>query len=290
MSKIYSKLFDFFHIGDDFPTIIMGVINLSPESFYKRSVYENSNDLEQVSLEMIKNGAKILDLGARSTAPWSEVISTQEEINRIIPAMEKICSIIPDDIIVSIDTQYREVAEPCYEIANKFKKKALINDVSCLKTDPKLENFIIDQNLPIILMASKNIPGDCLTIIEIINEFETIIKKLQSRGYDDNQIILDPGIGRWVEEKTHIYDLKIINNLTQLRKLQKPILIAISRKSFIGSTLNPDDPPKPQYRYDGTLSATAIAVFNGAHIVRTHDVNRQLFDIVKIAEEIRRNK
>ena len=290
MSKIYSKLFDFFQIGDDFPTIIMGVINLSPESFYKGSVYENLNDLEQVSLEMIKNGAKILDLGARSTAPWSEVISIQEEINRIIPAMEKLCKIIPDDIIVSIDTQYREVAEPCYEIANKFKKKVLINDVSCLKTDLTLEDFIIDQNLPVILMASKNIPGDCLTITEIINEFENIIKKLQARGYDDNKIILDPGIGRWVEEKTHIYDLKIINNLTQLRKLQKPILIAISRKSFIGSTLNPNDPPKPQYRYDGTLSATAIAVFKGAHIVRTHDVNRQLFDIVKIAEEIRRNK
>ena len=238
MSKIYSKLFDFLEIGDDYPTIIMGVLNLSPESFYKESVYDNLNDLEQVSLEMIKNGAKMLDLGARSTAPWSRKITIQEEINRIIPAMEFLCKIIPDDIILSIDTQYREVVEPCYEIAIKSNKKVILNDVSCLKTDPTLGVFIVDQDLPIILMASKNIPGDCLTITEIVKEFELTIKNLQSLGYSENLIILDPGIGHWIKEKTHINDLKIINNLNQLRKLHKPILVAISRKSFIGSTLN----------------------------------------------------
>ncbi len=290
MSKIYSKLFDFLEIGDDYPTIIMGVLNLSPESFYKGSVYNNLNDLEQVSLEMIKNGAKMLDLGARSTAPWSRKITIQEEINRVIPAMEFLCKIIPDDIILSIDTQYREVAEPCYEIAVKSNKKVILNDVSCLKTDPTLAVFIVDKDLPIILMASKKIPGDCLTITEIIKEFELTIKNLQSIGYNENLIILDPGIGHWIKEKTYIYDLKIINNLNQLRKLQKPILVAISRKSFIGSTLNLKDPLKPEDRYNGTLSATAIAVFNGAHIVRTHDINNQLLEITKIAEEIRRNK
>ncbi|MFX0187007.1 MAG: dihydropteroate synthase [Candidatus Hodarchaeota archaeon] len=290
MSKIYLKLFDFLEIGDDYPTIIMGVLNLSPESFYQGSVYDNLNDLEQISLKMIKNGAKMLDLGARSTAPWSRKITIQEEINRIIPAMELLCKIIPDDIILSIDTQYRKVAEPCYEIAIKSNKKIILNDVSCLKTDPTLGVFIVDQNLPIILMASKNIPGDCLTITEIIKEFELTIKNLQSIGYNENLVILDPGIGHWIKEKTHIYDLKIINNLNQLRKLQKPILVAISRKSFIGSTLNLKDPLKPEDRYNGTLSATAIAVFNGVHIVRTHDINNQLLEIVKIAEEIRRNK
>ena len=289
MNKIYSKLFDFLEIGDDYQTIIMGVLNLSPESFYKESVYDNLNDLEQVSLEMIKNGAKMLDLGARSTAPWSRKITIQEEINRIIPAMEFLCKIIPDDIILSIDTQYREVAEPCCEIAIKTNKKLILNDVSCLKTDPTLGVFIVDQDLPIILMASKNIPGDCLTITEIVKEFELTIKNLQSLGYNENLIILDPGIGHWIKEKTHIHDLKIINNLNQLRKLQKPILVAISRKSFIGSTLNLEDPLKPEDRYNGTLSATAIAVFNGAHIVRTHDINSQLLEIVKIAEEIRKN-
>ena len=290
MSAIYSKLFDFMEIGDNFPTIIMGVLNLSPESFYKGSIYDELNDLEQISLKMVKNGAKILDLGARSTAPWSKKISIQEEIDRIVPAMEIICRNVPNDVVLSIDTQYKEVAQKAYDIALEFnKKEIMINDVSCLKTDPELEDFIIENDLPIILMASKKIPGDCLTMDEIVREFKKTIEKLKSKGYNDDLIILDPGIGRWIEEKTPNYDLKIINNLNQLKNLKKPILIAISRKSFIGATLDPEDPPKPEDRYNGTLSATAIAVFNGAHIVRTHDVNKQLFEIVKIAEEIRRN-
>jgi dihydropteroate synthase len=251
MSAIHSKLFDFLDIGDNYPTIIMGVLNLSPESFYKGSV---------------------------------------EEINRIGPAMEVICKKIPKNVIISVDTQYKDVAQEAYDIALKYnKKEIIINDVSCLKTDSGLVDFIIEYDLPIILMASKKDPGDLLTIEKIIEEFKKTIKELKSKGYDENKIILDPGIGHWVKKKTHTYDLKIINNLNQLRILNKPILVAISRKSFIGGTLNPEDPPKPEDRYNGTLSATAIAVFNGAHIVRTHDVNNQLFEIVKIAEKIRNN-
>lgn len=286
-NKIYSRLFNILEIGDDFSTIIMGVINLSPESFYKGSVYDNLDKLENITNEMIKNGAKMLDLGARSTAPWSEKITVEEELNRIIPSIELICKIIPENIIISIDTQYREIAMQCYEIAKRFEKKIIINDVSCLKTDNTLENFIIEKEIPIILMASKETPGDLCTIDEIIREFKITIKRLQSKGYNGSNIILDPGIGHWIEKKTHIKDLSIIHNLNKLKQLSKPILIAISRKSFIGTTLNI---PEPEKRYNGTLSATAIAVFNGAHIVRTHDVNKQLLEIVKIAEEIRRNK
>lgn len=290
MSAIYSKLFDSIEIGDNHPTIIMGVLNLSPESFYKGSVYNNLNDLVQVSSEMIKNGAKMLDLGARSTAPWSEKISIKEEIDRLVPAMEIVCKNVPKDVVLSIDTQYKEVAQKAYDIAIDLnKKEIIINDVSCLKTDLGLEDFVIENNLPIILMASKKIPGDCLTMDETINEFQNTIQNLKSKGYTDDLIILDPGIGRWIEEKTPNYDLKLINNLNKLRILNKPILMAISRKSFIAATLDHENPPRPEDRYNGTLSATAIAVFNGAHIVRTHDVNKQLCDIVKIAEEIRRN-
>jgi len=287
MKNLYLNLFDTLEIGDDFPTVIMGVLNLSPESFYQGSVYSNTNALENATIEMINNGAKMLDLGARSTAPWSQKITTEEEINRLSSAMESVCNIIPDDIIISVDTQYSEVAQVAYDISLKQKKKIIINDVSCLKTDPSLQDFIIEHNLPIILMASKKIPGDLCTITEIIQEFEKTIKKLQSQGYNANQIILDPGIGKWVKEKVHTYDLKIIGNLKKLRILEKPILVAISRKSFIGTTLNL---PDPEDRLSGTLSSTAIAVYNGAHIVRTHDVDKQLFEMVKMAEEIRRNQ
>lgn len=287
MIKIYSKLFDFLDIGDDFPTVIIGVINLSPESFYKDSVYREPEMIRGAALNMINNGAQILDIGGRSTAPWSDKISIEEEVKRMKIAMDIVCKIIPENIIISVDTQYREVAESAFNIASKEKRKIIINDVSCLKTDPSLAEFILAKDLPIIIMASKKVPGDLCTIDEIIEEFNNTIKNLKKKGYDENKIILDPGIGHWIEKKSHIYDLKIIGNLQKLKKLNKPILVAISRKSFIGTILNI---PNPEDRFYGTLSATAIAVFNGAHLVRTHDVNNQLIEIVKMAEEIRKNK
>ena len=277
------KLYNTLEIGDDFPTVIMGVLNLSPESFYQGSVYSDADSQEKATLDMINNGAKILDLGARSTAPWSEKITLEQEINRLKPSMEKICKIIPKDIIISVDTQYSEVARAAYNLSLKYKRNMIINDVSCLKTDPSFQDFIIKYDIPVILMASKKIPGDLCTIEEIYKEFINTIKNLKKKGYDENKIILDPGIGHWIEKKTHTYDLKIIGNLCKLRELNKPILVAISRKSFIGTTLNI---PEPEKRLNGTLAATAIAIYNGAHIVRTHDVTQQLFEFVKMSKAI----
>jgi len=287
MNEIYAKFFNFLEIGDNYPTIVMGVLNLSPESFYKGSVYDNERKIEFATKSMIENGAVILDLGARSTAPWSEKITIEEEINRMETAMNIVCKIIPNNIILSIDTQYRRVAERSLEISVKFKKRIIINDVSCLKTDPSLGDFVTENKLPIILMASKEVPGDLLTIPEIIQEFERTIELLERKGYDGKKIILDPGIGRWVDKKTPEFDLKIIGNLDKLRSLNKPILVAISRKSFIGTTLNITEPEK---RLNGTLSATTVAVYKGVHIIRTHDVNQQLMEIIKMAEEIRKNE
>ena len=287
MKEIYSKFFDSIEIGDACPTVIMGVLNLSPESFYKGSVYEDQGTLQEAAQEMILNGAKMLDLGARSTAPWSKKISVEEELDRILPAMDAVCSIIPRDVIITIDTQYAKVADKALDISQQYNRNAMINDVSCLKTDPNLADLVIERDIPIILMASKKIPGDLCTIDEIMEEFNLTIKMLKAKGYDENKIILDPGIGHWIEKKTHEYDLKIINNLNMLKNLNKPILVAISRKSFIGTTLNL---PEPEKRLNGSLSATAIAVYNGAHVVRTHDVNDQLLEIVKMAEELRRNQ
>jgi dihydropteroate synthase len=287
MNEIYAKFFKFLEIGDNYPTIIMGVLNLSPESFYKDSVYDNAKKLEFATKNMINNGAAILDLGARSTAPWSKKITIEEEINRMESAMNVICKVIPDNIILSIDTQYRRVAQSALEISAKFKKKIIINDVSCLKTDHGLGDFVVNNDLPIILMASKEVPGDLLTTEEIRHEFNKTIEILEHKGYDGKKIIIDPGIGRWVDKKTAEFDLKIIGNLDKLRSLNKPILVAISRKSFIGTTLNITEPEK---RLNGSLSATAIAIYKGAHIIRTHDVNQQLTEIIKIAEEIRKNE
>lgn len=284
MKDIYMNLYDILEIGDRYPTVIMGVLNLSPESFYKGSVYTDSKKLQNATLDMITNGAKILDLGARSTAPWSQKITVEEEIDRLKWAMKGICEIIPEDIIISVDTQFSKVAQVAYNISLEYERKIIINDVSCLKADPSLQDFIVKNSLPVILMASKRVPGDLCTINEIIDEFEKTIEQLKSNGFNEKYIILDPGIGKWVKKKVYTYDLRLIHNLPKLRVLNKPILVAISRKSFIGTALNL---PDPKDRLNGTLSSTAIAVYNGAHIIRTHDVNNQLFEMVKIAEEIR---
>ncbi|MHA1689895.1 MAG: dihydropteroate synthase [Promethearchaeota archaeon] len=287
MNKIHVKLFDCLELGDDVPTVVMGVINLSPESFYKNSVLTNPEDLKNAINTMIKNGAKILDIGARSTAPWSEKITIKEEIARIIPALEITCEQVPKNILISIDTQFKDVAQKAYEIISNHERKMIINDVSCFKTDADLMNFILKTKIPTIIMASKNYPGDLLEMKDIIAEFKKILKKLKNKRYDTNKIILDPGIGHWVEKKIYTFDLKIINELPRLKRLKKPILVAISRKSFIGEILQL---PDPRDRLNGTLSATAIAVYNGAHIIRTHDVNSQLFEIINVAEHLRRTK
>jgi dihydropteroate synthase len=286
-SSIHTKLFNSLEIGDAHPTVIMGVINLSPESFYKGSIYQDLDEIKNAAKEMISNGAQMLDIGARSTAPWSKKITIQQEKERITPAIEAIAENIKEETILSIDTQYREVAEEAYTIANKFNIPIIINDVSCLKTDPSLTEFILTNNIPIILMASKVIPGDICTVDEIIEELEATMKMLGAKGYNGNNIIIDPGIGHWIEEKTYQYDLQIIDRLQDLRILQKPILVALSRKSFIGRVLNIEDPEK---RLAGTLAGTAIAVYNGTHIIRTHDVNKEILNIITMAEAIRKEE
>jgi dihydropteroate synthase len=287
MNKIESVLFDNFIIGDNSPTLIMGVLNLSPESFYKSSIYETFESIREAALKMISSGALILDVGARSTAPKSPAISVDEERNRLEPILEKLCEILPDNLLLSVDTQYARIAQAAYRIASRYNKRMILNDVSGLTTDPDLINFITKNNIPLILMASKDKPGDLLTIDEIIQQLRSKIQLLNDRGYDEKKIIIDPGIGHWVKDKTYQYDLKIIANLEKLRTLQKPILIALSRKSFIGEVL---EIPDPEDRLMGSLCATAVSVFNGAHIVRTHDVNKKLKDIVKMAEAIRRSR
>lgn len=284
MNTISTKLFDYLKIGDKVPTIVMGVLNLSPESFYKSSVYESVSKIEHAAILMINGGAKVLDIGARSTAPGSISISVEEEIKRLVNPLEAVCKIIPDKIIISIDTQHSEVAKKAYEITQQYKKNMIVNDVSCFKTDPDLQEFVIEKDLPVILMASREIPGDILTIDEIIYEFQHTIDQLKDRGYSLKNVILDPGIGHWVEEKTFKYDLKIIDDLDKLRTLNLPILVAISRKSFLGTLLNK---PNPEERLNGTLAATAIAVYKGIHIVRTHDVDEKLLEFIRTADAIR---
>ncbi|MBN1411490.1 MAG: dihydropteroate synthase [Spirochaetales bacterium] len=274
-------------IGDGAPVRIMGICNLSRESFYKGSVVEPENVVDQCR-KMIEGGASLLDIGGRSTAPQAAPISVEEEEKRVLKALNEIFNNMEiKDTIVSIDTQYKKVADAAFSVFKKQGCEAsfVLNDVSSLTTDPELADWITDVDKPVILMASHSRPGDPLGMESTLEALEKSIKRLDKKGYKcDERIIVDPAIGRWVPEKIPSYDTEIIRDLKRLRSLGKPVLAGISRKSFIGYLVNQ---PDPENRFFGTLSATAVAVFNGAHIIRTHDVTASTCDVITTAAALR---
>ncbi|MFX1294153.1 MAG: dihydropteroate synthase [Promethearchaeota archaeon] len=263
-------------IGDRHPVRIMGIINLSPESFYKGSVFLKKDEIVQNAQKMINEGCEILDVGGRSTAPGVEPISVQTEKERVLPIIKALLD--ETSILISVDTQYAEVADDALRLGCH-----IVNDVSGLQTDPTLVEPIKEFNCPLIIMATEKYPGDRLTMSEIRDALNKSISYATENGINPKNIIIDPGIGRWVPTKLYQYNLKIINQLDQLQEFRKPILVGISRKSFIGDILQK---PNPADRLIGSLAATAIAVYNGAHIIRTHDVSATR-DVVRISEALR---
>jgi dihydropteroate synthase len=263
-------------IGDTQPVRLMGVINLSPESFYEESVFLKPEEVLAKAKEMIAQGCDILDIGGRSTAPGVQPISVSTEKERVLPVLKALLDSITTPI--SLDTQFAAVAGEALRLGCH-----IINDVSGLNADPEMSSLLGEYDCPIILMATQKVPGDCLTMPEIIEALNKSIGIASKHGIETNRIIVDPGIGKWISTKLPEYNLTIINQLQDLRKLEKPILIGVSRKSFIGDILQK---PQPADRLIGSLAATAIAVYNGAHIVRTHDVGTTR-DIIKIAESLR---
>lgn len=260
-------------VGDHQPVRVMGVINLSKESFYKNSVVP-SEYVREAAMRMVDEGADLIDIGARSTWPLAARISKDDERSRLIPAVRALADI---PVPVSVDTMFSDIAEEALDAGAK-----IINDVSGFTADKKMINVSVKYSCPVILMASNNVPGDPIGMNATIEALRNIITRAENSGISPESIIIDPAVGKWTPEKLPIYDYETIDNIARLRIFKKPILTAISRKSFIGDTLN-----KPAHeRLYGSLAATAIAVRNGAHIIRTHDVAPTL-DAVRVAEAAR---
>jgi dihydropteroate synthase len=265
-------------IGDEHPVRLMGVINLSRESFYKGSVV-STDSLLSVAQKMIDDGANILDIGARSTWPLANpAISRDEELQRLIPALD----ILKDnvDVPISVDTVYSNIAD---EALNHGAD--IINDVSGFTIDEKMLNVMKEYDCPAVVMASDKLPGDPIGMDAIMDSLAKIIAKAESKGADTDKLILDPAIGKWVAEKDPIFDFETIEQFESLRVFQKPILAAISRKSCIDAVLH-----KPaNERLYGSLAATAIVVQKGAHIIRTHDIS-ETKDVVEVARAMRKRQ
>ncbi len=260
-------------IGDLYPARLMGVINLSEESFYKGSIVR-AEHVAEAAVKMVEGGADMLDIGARSTAPGVNSISIEEEEKRLLPALKDVLGAV--DVPVSVDTQYAGIAEKALRLGAH-----IINDISGLKTDSNMASIVSDFDVPVVLMASKKKPGDCLTFQDIKTALSESITLAEKSGID--KIIIDPGIGRWVPEKTYEFNLAIVSDFERFRALGKPVLAAISRKSFIGDVLGIENPAD---RLAGTLACTAIAVYKGAHIIRTHDIEETM-GIIRMSESIK---
>ena len=261
-------------VGDSHPVRLMGIINLSRESFYQGSV-AGPHEALSLATAMQEQGADMIDLGGVSTAPGSPPISEAVERERLFPALKDILDNL--DISVSIDTKRSSIASDALS-----RGAACINDVSGL-SDPNMAACVAEYDASLIIMASRQRAGDLLQINEIIALLGERVRAAAKAGVSPTKISVDPGIGKWIPEKTPAHDLAILDGLLRLRALERPVVAAISRKSFIGECLHK---PDPFQRLAGTLAATAIAVYLGAHIVRTHDIAASL-DTIAMAKAIR---
>jgi len=261
-------------VGDSQSVRLMGIINLSRESFYQGSV-AGPHEALSLATAMQEQGADMIDLGGVSTAPGSPPISEAVERERLFPALEDILDNL--DITVSIDTQ-----RSCIAAKALSRGAACINDVSGL-SDPNMAATVAEYDGSLIIMASRQRAGDLLQISEIIALLGERVRAAAQAGVCPAKISVDPGIGKWIPEKAPAHDLAILDGMFRLRALERPVVAAISRKSFIGECINK---PYPSQRLAGTLAATAIAVYLGAHIVRTHDIAASL-DTIAMAKAIR---
>ncbi|MFW9928301.1 MAG: dihydropteroate synthase [Candidatus Thorarchaeota archaeon] len=268
-------------IGPGAPVRLMGVLNLSPESFYKESVVQSYEHIKNRINRFIHEGAEILDLGPKSTAPVDiygkpTYITPEEEILRLKIPLE-VLNEIKSEVLISIDTQSPVVANYCIN-----QGATIINDISGFH-DPKMAEIVSSHQVGAVIMATKEKPGDVYTLNDIRNALTNSVSIAEDKGVDLNKLILDPGIGGWVSSRHYSHDYEIIKQLEKIRIRELPILVAISRKSFIGAVLA----APPEDRLYGSLAATAIAVLNGANIIRTHDL-KPTKDAVKIAEKLRK--
>lgn len=261
-------------------TYIMGVLNVTPDSFFDGGKYINTEKAVVHGLNLIEQGADILDIGGESTRPGALPVGTDEELKRVIPVIEEISK--RAKIPISIDTYKAKVAEEAINAG-----ASIINDISGLNFDPQMPYVAAKYKTPVIIMHIKGTPQDMqknphydALIPEIIEYLRAAIIKAKETGVEEDKIIIDPGIGFG---KLPEHNLEIIKNLKEFNLLSKPILIGVSRKSFIGKIL--DDAP-PERRLEGTAAAVAVSIINGANIVRVHDVD-YISKVVKVVDSIK---
>ena len=275
-------------------TYVMGILNVTPDSFSGDGILVSGRALGEVESAVIqaagflRNGADILDVGGESTRPGSQPINAEEENARVIPVIEAIRKEFPDALI-SVDTYKAKVAEAAFQAGAQ-----ILNDVWALRADPKLASVAASSGVPVILMHNRSNPASVEVrqqlgnayigstyedlIDDVKRELLTSVELAVKAGIDATRIILDPGIGFG---KTREHNLELINRLDEICTLGYPVLLGPSRKSFIGFTL---DLPADQ-RVEGTAATVAVGIARGADIIRVHDV-KEMARVAKMTDAI----
>jgi len=239
-------------------TLIMGILNVTPDSFSDGGKYNNTDRAVAHARQMISDGADILDIGGESTRPGHERISDEEEISRVVPAIRAISKEV--QVPISIDTYKSKVAKSAVEAG-----AAIINDIWGAKVDPEIADVAAETGVPIILMHNRNDRNYSNFIRDVLNDLYESITIAKKAGVNDDQIILDPGIGFAKDLREN---LEMMRHLDTLVSLGYPVLLGTSKKSMIGGVL---DLPVSE-RTEGTGATVCYGIQKGCQIVRIHDV------------------
>ena len=263
-------------------TRFMGIINISEDSFYKNSRCHSIDEVFLAADKMISEGADFLDVGAESTRPGSKPIAEEEEIGKLIPVISELAKKV--DVPISVDTYKPKVAQEALQAGAK-----IVNDITGLQKSQEMADIISKVNGGVIIMHMQGTP---LTMQQkpkyenVVNNVKKFLGKSieisEAAGICPDQVAIDPGIGFGKSPKQNF---EILNNLEHFIGLKKPVLLGVSRKSFIGNVLN----LPPEERLEGSLAASIIGVYKGCSILRTHDVSASR-KAVKVAEAIIQEK
>ncbi|MCH7993217.1 MAG: dihydropteroate synthase [Planctomycetes bacterium] len=248
------------------PPVIMGILNVTPDSFSDVGRSLQLDIAVEYALDMVRSGAAIIDVGGESTRPGSQPVPPDEQIKRTVPVIEKILK--ETDIPISIDTTNSTVAEAAIDAG-----AVIINDISALRNDPQMADLAARQHAAVILMHMQGNPAAMQKKPTYTNVLKEVIAFLAKRikfaldaGISPNSLVIDPGIGFG---KTVDHNLMLIREISQFHHLKTPLMVGLSKKSFIGKILDLDQPAD---RLIGSIAAHAWCIAGNVHILRVHDV------------------
>lgn len=260
-------------------TLIMGILNVTPDSFADGGRYNDLNSAILHAKDMVSQGADIIDVGGESTRPGAKPVSLKEELRRVIPVITALLEEV--DLPISIDTYRSEVAQKALDLGAH-----MVNDISALRMDPEMASLVASYKVPLVLMHMQGRPRNMqrnprykCVVGEVLDFLRERIRAAVDRGIDEANIIIDPGIGFG---KLASHNLEIIRRLWEFKSLGRPILLGPSRKRVIGDVLG----LPLEERLEGTAALVSCAILNGANIVRVHDV-KEMVRVARMADAIK---